>query len=164
MRLYGNSSRGAERLRRMYPGGRANATARRYARFWAWVFARGLVPRRWVTLEVPGRRSGCTRRFPLGSVEHGGDRFLVSMLGDECNWVRNVRANGGRARLCHGRCRDVILTEVPVEIRAAIIRDYLRKVPGGRPHIRISPDAPVEAFETVAPAIPVFRISSDPHP
>ncbi len=38
-------------LRAMYVGGRANVAARRFARAWAVVFAKGVVPRRWVTLE-----------------------------------------------------------------------------------------------------------------
>lgn len=52
MVLYGD-----ERLRRMSAAGRADALARRYARLWSWVFPRLPVPRRWVTLEVRGRRS-----------------------------------------------------------------------------------------------------------
>ena len=44
----------------MYAGGRANGQARRYARFWASVFRSGLLPRRWVTLEVPGPELGST--------------------------------------------------------------------------------------------------------
>ena len=37
-----------ERHRRMYAGGAGNATARRYARLWGWVQAKGWLPRRWV--------------------------------------------------------------------------------------------------------------------
>ncbi|MCW2876399.1 MAG: hypothetical protein JWQ95_499 [Sphaerisporangium sp.] len=57
-------------LRAMYAGGRGNATARRFARFWAVVHSAGLFPQRWVTLEVVGRRTGRVTRFPLGSVRH----------------------------------------------------------------------------------------------
>jgi len=42
----------AESLRAMYAGGQANATGRRFARFWALVFRLGIMPKRWVTLEV----------------------------------------------------------------------------------------------------------------
>jgi hypothetical protein len=41
-------------LRAMYAGGHGDRTARRFARFWAAVQGMGLMPRRWVTLEVPG--------------------------------------------------------------------------------------------------------------
>ena len=157
MPLYGSDSRGAERLRRMYAGGSGNATARWFARLWARVFGLGLLPRRWVTLEVPGRSSGRSTRFPLGMADVDGRWYLVSMLG-EGNWVRNVRANGGRATLHRGRRRPVLLREVPVAERAPIIRTYLRQVPGGRPHIRVPLDAPPADYEAVAADVPVFLV------
>ncbi len=89
------------RLRAMYAGGRGDATARRFARLWAAVFALGLAPKRWVTLEVAGRRSGRTVRFPLGMADWEGHWYLVPMLGEQCNWVQNVRAAHGRVTLRH---------------------------------------------------------------
>jgi hypothetical protein len=56
-------------LRAMYPGGRAGATARRLSKLWAGVFQLGLMPSRWVTLEVTGRRSGRVTCFPLGMAD-----------------------------------------------------------------------------------------------
>ena len=50
------------------------------------------------------------------------------------------------------------LAEVPVAERPAIIKRYLEKVPGGRPHIPVSPAAPLHDFEAVAPRYPVFRV------
>jgi hypothetical protein len=88
-----------DRLRAMYVGGRGNATARRYAWFWNRAFRLGLLPRRWVTLEVRGRRTGTLTRFPLGMADVGGQWYVVSMLG-ECNWVRNVRAGRPPAHPC----------------------------------------------------------------
>jgi hypothetical protein len=52
-----------------YSGGRANTRARRLASLWAAVITRGLMPERWVTLEVAGRRSGRVTRFPLGMAD-----------------------------------------------------------------------------------------------
>jgi len=86
-----------DRLRAMYAGGRANRAARRLARLWAAVFQLGLMPSRWVTLEVPGRRSGRVTRFPLGMADWNGQRYLVPMLGERCNWVQNVQAANGAA-------------------------------------------------------------------
>ena len=83
-----------ERARAMYASGRGDADARWFARLWGRVFAAGLFPRRWVTLEVPGWKSGRLARFPLGMADVDGRWYLVSMLG-ECAWVRNVRAAGG---------------------------------------------------------------------
>jgi hypothetical protein len=79
-------------LRAMYAGGHGNATARRFSRCWARVFDLGILPRRWVTLEVTGRRSGQVRRFPLGMADFQGRWYLVPMLGEGCHWVQNVRA------------------------------------------------------------------------
>jgi hypothetical protein len=81
----------------MYAGGRGDRTAQRFSRLWATVFGLGLAPRRWVTLEVRGRRSGQVVRFPLGMADWEGEWYLVPMLGGQCNWVLNVRAAGGRA-------------------------------------------------------------------
>ena len=142
----------------MYAGGQGNATARRYARLWNAAFRLGLLPRRWVTLEVRGRRTGRVTRFPVGMADIGGQWYVVSMLG-ECNWVRNVRAAGGQATLRRRRVRPVLLVEMPVDQRAPVIRRYVRKVPGGRPHIPVDRHEPVEAFETIASDYPVFQVN-----
>lgn len=147
-----------DELRRMYAGGRGDATARRFARVWAAVLGTGLFPRRWVTLEVAGRRTGRPTRFPLGMADWQGEWYLVSMLGDDCNWVRNVRAAGGRATLRHGRARACRLVEVPVDERAPILKRYLRKVPGARPHLPVDRHAPLAEFAAIAPRYPAFRI------
>jgi hypothetical protein len=143
----------------MYEGGRGNRTARRFARFWAVVHALGLMPRRWVTLEVIGRRSGRVTRFPLGMADWQGEWYLVSMLGEDCNWVKNVRAASGDVTLRHLRSRACHLVEVPVRERAAIIKRYLEKVPGGRPHFQVARTAPLAEFIEIADCYPVFRVA-----
>lgn len=145
-------------LRAMYASGRGDKTARRFARFWAVVHAMGLMPRRWVTLEVPGRKSGRITRFPLGMADWQGQWFLVSMLGDGCNWVQNARAADGCVVLRRRRRRLCQLVEVPVAERAPILKRYLQKVPGGRPHIPVDRDAPVADFAAIAQQYPVFRV------
>ena len=144
--------------RGMYVGNRGNATARRLARIWAAAFLSGLLPRRWVTLEVVGRHSGRLTRFPLGMADLDGRWYLVSMLGERCNWVRNVRAANGEATLRRRRRMPCQLVEVPAERRAPIIKRYVEKVPGGRPHIPVDRHAPVAAFEEVAAGYPVFEV------
>jgi len=145
-------------LRAMYAGGRANATARRLARMWAAVFGLGLAPRRWVTLEVAGRHSGRVVRFPLGMADRDGQWYLVPMLGEQCNWVQNVRAAGARATLRRRRAVACRLDELPVSERAPIIKRYLEQVPGARPHIAVDRRAPLADFEAIAPRYPVFRV------
>lgn len=119
------------------------------------------MPRRWVTFEVAGRTSGRPVRLPLGLADLDGRWYLVSMLG-ECNWTKNLRAAGGRAAVIRRGRRPVIATEVPVAQRAPIIKRYLEKVPGGRPHIPVDRRAPEAEFERVAADIPVFRVAGYP--
>jgi deazaflavin-dependent oxidoreductase (nitroreductase family) len=153
-----------DELRAMYAGGRGNATARRFARGWAVVLGTGLSPRRWVTLEVVGRRTGRVTRFPLGMADWKGDWYLVSMLGNDCNWVRNVRAAGGLVTIRHGRAKARHLVEIPVQERAPILRRYLRTVPGARPHIPVDRNAPLAEFEAIAARYPAFRVEATTTP
>jgi hypothetical protein len=94
--------------------------------------------------------------------EYGGERYLVSMLGEDVNWVRNVRAASGDAVLRHGKCENVRLVDVPPEARPAILRRYLDVAPGARPHLPVNRRAALQAFEQVAPGIPVLRITRRP--
>ncbi|HLN75406.1 MAG TPA: hypothetical protein VK204_00095 [Nocardioidaceae bacterium] len=119
-----------------------------------------LSPTRAVTLEVVGRRSGRTISFPVVVADYQGERYLVSMLGQEANWVRNVRAAGGRAVLRRGGHEAVHLTEVDVGSRAPILRRYLEVAPGARPHVPVDRHAPLEDFEHIAAQFPVFRITT----
>ncbi len=152
----------ADDLRGMYPAGRADHRARRLARIWAVVFALGLFPRRWVTLEVPGRKAGRLTRFPLGMAEADGCWYLVPMLGEQSNWVQNARAAGGLVTIRRGRAVAVRLAEVPVSERAPILKRYLSQVPGARPHIPVSKDAAIPEFEAIASRYPVFRVERHP--
>jgi hypothetical protein len=120
--------------------------------------ARGAGPDYLVTLEVPGRRSGRTMRLPLVVAEVGGERYLVSMLGDGVNWVRNVQAARGEAVLRHGQREEVRLESVAPERRAPVLKAYLGRAPNARTHVPIDKDAPLEDFEQVAPRFPVFRV------
>lgn len=142
----------------MYPGGRPNLLARVLNRWWAVAHGSGLVPWRLVTLEVTGRRTGRRLSFPLVIADLDGERYLVSMLGEDSNWVRNVRAAGGRAVLRHGRRQVVRLEEVPIDRRAPIVRRYLALAPGPRAFIPVDRSAPVEEFQAVVADIPVFRV------
>jgi hypothetical protein len=87
----------------LYRGGHPNLLAKILNRGWAMVHSLGLFPNYLVTLEVVGRKSGKMISFPLALTVMNGERYLVSMLGAEANWVQNVQAAGGKARLRHGR-------------------------------------------------------------
>ena len=142
----------------LYKGGRPNALGRFINRGWAWLHSSGLLPDYMVTLEVVGRQSGKLISFPLALAVLNGERYLVSMLGEDTNWVRNVRAANGQAQLRHGRTEQVLLEEVEVSQRAPILKAYLKIAPGARPHILVDKDAPVAEFEKIAAEFPVFKI------
>jgi deazaflavin-dependent oxidoreductase (nitroreductase family) len=151
-------------LRWLYRGRRPNPWARLQNRASAVVFGAGIWPSRAAALQVRGRRSGREISFPVVIAEHDGQRYLVAMLGERANWVRNVRAAGGRAVLRHGKKEVVRLEEVPIDRRPAILRQYLAVAPGGRPHIPVDRSAPLSDFARVAPGIPMFLIKTDPSP
>jgi deazaflavin-dependent oxidoreductase (nitroreductase family) len=113
------------------------------------------------TLEVIGRKSGRTFSLPVVIAAVDGERYLVSMLGDKVSWVQNVRAAGGRAVLRSAGREQVQLEEVPAEQRAPILRAYLQRTPGARPHVPVNKDAALAEFQQVAAAFPVFRVTSN---
>jgi hypothetical protein len=144
----------------MYRGGRPNKLAKILNRVSAILHSLGIFPYYFVTLEVVGRKSGKIISFPLAMTVINGERYLVSMLGEETNWVRNVKAAGGKARLRHGISEQVLLEEVDVKQRAPILEAYLQLAPGARPHIPVSKDAPVAEFEKIASKYPAFRVET----
>jgi len=144
----------------MYRGGRPNLFARLLNRSWATLASVGLAPRRLCTLEVQGRRTGRVISFPVVVADHEGERYLVALLGERAHWVRNVRAAEGQAALRHGHREAIQLEEVDPVDRGPILRRYVSIAPGGRSHIGIDATASREAFERIAPDIPVFHITA----
>jgi deazaflavin-dependent oxidoreductase (nitroreductase family) len=144
----------------MYRGRRPNRMARLVNSASARLAAAGCGPAQLFMLEVRGRRSGKPVRFPIVVADYEGERYLVSMLGEDTNWVRNVRASDGHAVLAHGRREVVRLTEVEPAGRAPVLRRYLACAPGARSHIDVRPDAPVEEFVRIAPQYPVFLVTT----
>jgi deazaflavin-dependent oxidoreductase (nitroreductase family) len=144
----------------LYRGQRPNWIARTLNRVWATVASTGVTSNIMETLEVTGRKSGRTVSLPIVVAVVDGQRYLVSMLGENVNWVQNVRATGGKAVLRSGGREEIQLEEVPVDQRAPILKAYLQRAPGGRPHVPVDKDAPVADFEKVAADYPVFRIVS----
>lgn len=142
----------------MYRGGRPNQLTKILNKGWAFFHSLGFFPNYMVTLEVIGRQSGKKISFPLAMTVMNRERYLVSMLGQDANWVRNVRAANGRAKLVHGMVEQVVLEEVDVALRAPIIKAFLGHAPGARPHIPVNKDAPISEFEKIAAQYPVFRV------
>jgi F420H(2)-dependent quinone reductase len=118
----------------------------------------GLTPAILLTLQVKGRRSGRLHDTVLVLTEQEGRRYLVSMLGDGSDWVRNVRAADGKAFVRRGESYPVQLTEIPASERGPILKAYCQVATSGREHFPVPPDAPVSEFDGVAEHYPVFRI------
>ena len=131
----------------LYRGQRPNWIAKILNRAWANVASKSVTSNGLVALEVIGRKSGRIVSFPLVMVTVDGQRYLASMLGDNVQWVRNVRASGGKAVLRSGGREEVQLEEIPTGQRAPILKAYLQVAPGARPHVPVDKDAPLAEFE-----------------
>ena len=144
----------------IYRGGRPGIIARTLNKIMAIRYSAGILsPARAATLEVKGRRTGVPVSFPVMVADYDGERYLVSMLGNDANWVRNVRAADGRAVLRRGAREQVHLEEVEPGGRAPILRRYLAVAPGARPHLPVDQHAPLADFEQIADEFPFFRIT-----
>jgi hypothetical protein len=134
----------------------------RFGRIWntafAWVSGLGLTPPILLTLQVKSRSDGRLCSIVLAVASYEGQRYLVSMLGDGSEWVQNVRAAHGEAFVKRGRSRPVVLTEIPPEERAPILKAWCQVAISGRRHLPVPYDAPVSAFERIAADYPVFRV------
>jgi hypothetical protein len=144
----------------LYRGQRPGWIAKVFNRMWANAASKKAMPNGLVALEVIGRKSGRVVLFPLVMVTVGGQRYFASMLGDKTQWVRNVRASGGKAVLRSGGREDIRLVEIPAGLRAPILKAYLQAAPGARPHVPVDKDAPLAEFEKISAAFPVFRLVS----
>jgi deazaflavin-dependent oxidoreductase (nitroreductase family) len=146
-------------LRWLYRGGRPSRFGRALNRLSAVMFSAGIMPSRVATLEITGRKTGRPVSFPVVIADYRGERYLVSMLGTNTNWVRNLTAADGQAVLRHGRQELIHLEEIPVADRAPVLRRYLQVAPGGRPHIpRRPPGGPYRVRPDRS------RLSGLPHP
>jgi hypothetical protein len=143
-----------------YSHGRPNRAGRVLNGLWYWWAVLGLPPSfNQIPIEVPGRKSGVMRRAVVLVADYQRERYLVSMLGERSDWLRNIRANDMRAQLRRRRRRvPLAFVEVPVEDRAPIIKAWARRAKGGRHHLAISPSAPQSEYAAIAPRVPVLRM------
>ena len=123
----------------------------------------GLVIGTMRVLSVPGRKTGTLRATPVSPLRVEGRRYIVAAL-EGADWVKNARA-AGWGFLARGREEErVALVEVPVGERAAVLREFPDKVPGGVRYFRrlygVSRDP--EEFAELAPRCPVFRVEGAP--
>jgi hypothetical protein len=142
-----------------YRGGRPRWSARIANRLGAITFAAGIGPNTAATLEVRGHKSGRMISFPVVVADYQGERYLVAMLGQKTNWVRNLRGGDGRAVLKRRQPEEVSLVEDHSDKRAAVLRRYLELAPGARPFFPIDRHAQISDFESIVDLYPVFRVA-----
>lgn len=90
--------------------------------------------------------------------DYEGERYLVAMLGQQTNWVRNLRADQHAVLLQRKKRETVSLIEDFTDSRPAILRRYLELAPGARPFFPIDRNAALSDFEPIVNDYPVFRI------
>ncbi len=142
----------------LYLGSRPNWIAKIMNGITAFVASTGIASNYLETLEVIGRKSGRVISLPVVVALVDGQRYLVSMLGENAQWVLNLQSTGGKAVMHSGKRTSVQLETVPVNQRAPILKAYLQRAPGARPHVAVDKDAPLAEFEKVAADYPVFHI------
>jgi len=145
-------------LRLFYRDWRPTRIGRWVNRLASWWSVLGLSPKEMAVLEVRGRASGQRRSIPVVIATVEGKHYLVSMLGPESDWVKNVEAAHGDAVLRQGRRRPVHLVGVPPAERAPILSEYVRVATSGRNHLPVAVGAPLSEFQTIAERYPVYRI------
>ena len=80
-------------------------------------------PKRVAGLEVSERSTGRTISCQALIADYEGGRYLVSMLGEQGNWVRSVRAANGQTVVCHGARKN----PKPRRNRARVVKEALAK-------------------------------------
>lgn len=114
-------------------------------------------------LEVRGRTTGTVRRTPVNLLSHDGREYLVSPRGDS-QWVRNVRADGGRLALVLGSRREErTVRELADDEKPPVLRAYLRrwKMEVGQFFDGVGPDASNDELREIAATHPVFVCESE---
>jgi deazaflavin-dependent oxidoreductase (nitroreductase family) len=112
-------------------------------------------------LEVRGRKSGLPRRTPVNLLVYEGNEYLVAARG-QTEWVRNVRADGGRLVLLLGRRRHPVQAEELEDgDKVDVLRAYLRrwKAEVGVFFDGVGPNASNDELAAIADRHPVFRLS-----
>jgi deazaflavin-dependent oxidoreductase (nitroreductase family) len=112
-------------------------------------------------LEVKGRKSGEPRRTPVNLLAVDDARYLVAPRG-EAQWVRNVRADGGRLDLLVGRRRThYMAAELSDADKNPVLRAYLKrwKAEVGVFFDGVGPGSTDEELAAIAAKHPVFTLA-----
>ncbi len=111
-------------------------------------------------LEVRGRTTGEPRQVPVNLLTLDDHRYLVAPRG-EAQWVRNVRAAGGRlATMVGSRREEWVATELEGAAKIPVLRAYLKrwKAEVGVFFDGASADSTDDELAAIAPRHPVFAL------
>lgn len=111
-------------------------------------------------LEARGRSTGEPRRVPVNLLRFDDQPYLVAPRG-QAQWVRNVRADGGRLDLLLGNRREHWLAvELDDEDKLPVLKAYLRKWKAevGVFFDGVDADSPESELRRIAPRHPAFRL------
>ena len=131
-----------------------------------WFTSLGITTRT-VTLEVVGRKTGRKIKVSLSRTDCNGQKHFVS-LGGESEWVRNVRAAGGKAVILSRGRREIVLEETPLEERAPVLWQYVQSrafthsgSQSARHFFGLSSHPTLEDMKSIAERFIVFRINQN---
>lgn len=147
-------------LRMFYRGWRPTWLGRWVNRLAGWWSIHGTSSSEAAVLEVRGGTSGKRRSLPVVIATVAGKRYLVSMLGDGSDWVKNVEAAHGDAVLHQQGRWPIHLARIPPRERAPVLSEYVRVATSGRRHFPVAVGAPLPEFEMIAERYPVYRIDA----
>jgi deazaflavin-dependent oxidoreductase (nitroreductase family) len=123
-------------------------------------------------LTVRGRKSGKQIETPLAIFVQEGKSYLIASYG-MVNWVRNLRAAGGKATITRNRrIENIHAIELPPDVAAPILREAVRSGPPGIPdvlirgyryffvfpYLNVTADSSLEEFEREVLTHPVFLL------
>ena len=112
-------------------------------------------------LRIVGRKSGEVRSVVVNRLDLEGTKYLVSPRG-HTEWVRNLRAAGGKGELRVGRRVEPFqATELADDAKIPVIRAYLDKWGWevGQFFEDLKKDSSDEEIAAVAPGFPAFSLA-----
>jgi hypothetical protein len=124
---------------------------------------RGIAPGPQWILTIPGRISGIPHSTPVAVLQTGGHRYLVAGY-ETSDWVKNARV-AGSAILQRGKRVDRMqLTELGVDESPPILREFAKRVRGGRAFMSVRANGSDAEFSEAALHHPVFELRPVPRP
>ena len=117
----------------------------------------GVLPPRFQTLIVTGRKSGRAIETPVSIVENSSSKWIVAPYG-VVNWVYNVRATPAvRIRTSKGT-HTYITQEVSALESAPVIKEYLSIEKHPKEYFKVTEYSSLEEIQAEAHRYPVFRL------